>query len=56
VPGATGEDEQIADVRNGQYFSSSSGHYAARSLDMQKYTTATQLEQTRTTITKQLND
>src|SRR5437588_5763973 len=51
VPGATGEGEQIADVRYGQYFSALCGHYAVRCLDMLKYTTATQFEQTRTTIT-----
>jgi hypothetical protein len=50
VPGATGEGKQVANVRNGQYFSSFSGHYVARSLDMQKYTTATQLEQQNTAI------
>jgi hypothetical protein len=37
VAGATGEGEQIADVRDGQYFSSFPGHYLARSLEIQIY-------------------
>ena len=50
VPGATGKGKQVANVRNGKYLCSFSGHYATRSLDMLKYTTAAQFKQQNTAI------